>query len=91
MTKSVKKNRIALKGVIAVPEIGHSGDLQNLNQNFRKSLDLYASVVKVRTLPGVNARHKGLDMVVIREQTEGEYSALEHESVQGVVECLKVG
>ncbi len=45
---------------------------------------------QVRTLPGVASRHKNVDMVVIREQTEGEYSALEHESVPGVVECLKV-
>jgi isocitrate dehydrogenase (NAD+) len=44
----------------------------------------------VRTLPGVPSRHVGIDMVIVREQTEGEYSALEHESVPGVVECLKV-
>ena len=46
--------------------------------------------LQVRSLPGVKSRHSGIDMVVIREQTEGEYSALEHESVSGVVECLKV-
>ena len=46
--------------------------------------------LQVRSLTGVRSRHKNLDMVVIREQTEGEYSALEHESVPGVVECLKV-
>ena len=58
---------------------------------------MYLNVVKnahihlqVRSLQGVRSRHKNLDMVVIREQTEGEYSALEHESVPGVVECLKV-
>ena len=41
-------------------------------------------------MPGVKSRHKDMDFVVIREMTEGEYSALEHESVPGVVECLKV-
>ena len=46
--------------------------------------------MQVRTLPGVKSRHKNVDLVVVREQTEGEYSALEHESVPGVVECLKV-
>ena len=46
--------------------------------------------IQVRSLPGVHARHNNLDMVIIREQTEGEYSAIEHESVKGVVECLKV-
>ncbi len=77
VTDSIRKNGIALKGVIAVPDIGFGGDLQNLNQKFRRELDLYASVVKVRTLPGVKSRHANIDMVIIREQTEGEYSALE--------------
>ena len=45
---SVRANSVALKGVISVPEHGHSGDLMNLNQQFRNELDLYASVVKVR-------------------------------------------
>jgi len=87
---SVTANGICIKGVIAVPEVGHDGDLQNVAQSFRNKLDLYANVVKVRSLQGVQSRHKNLDMVVIREQTEGEYSALEHESIPGVVECLKV-
>ena len=60
------------------------------NTNLRKQLDLYANVVKVRSLPGVPSRHTNIDTVIIREQTEGEYSAIEHESVKGVVECLKV-
>ena len=50
----------------------------------------FLSHPQVRSLQGVKSRHKNLDMVVIREQTEGEYSALEHESIPGVVECLKV-
>uniref|UniRef100_C1C2H4 Isocitrate dehydrogenase [NAD] subunit, mitochondrial n=1 Tax=Caligus clemensi TaxID=344056 RepID=C1C2H4_CALCM len=87
---SVRKNGVCLKGVVAVPEVGYQGDLQNLNQNFKNDLDLYANVVKIRSLRGVKARHSNLDMVIIREQTEGEYSALEHESIKGVVECLKV-
>ncbi len=47
VTSSVARNGICLKGVIAVPEVGYSGELQNLNQNFRTELDLYANVVKV--------------------------------------------
>merc|ERR1712106_312827 len=50
----------------------------------------YANVVKVASIPGVKSRHTGVDLVVIREQTEGEYSCLEHESVPGIVESLKV-
>merc|ERR550539_1718726 len=61
-----------------------------INQQFRRNLDLYPNVVKVKSLPGVKCRHSNIDLVIIREQTEGEYSALEHESVKGVVECLKV-
>merc|ERR1719184_617086 len=87
---SVKKNNVALKGVIGIPEVGWGGELMGLNHSLRKNLDLYANVVKVRSLPGVKSRHTNIDTVIIREQTEGEYSAIEHESVKGVVECLKV-
>ena len=48
----------------------------------RRTLDLYANVVHVRSMPGVKCRHNNIDLVIIREQTEGEYSALEHESVK---------
>jgi len=87
---SVTKNKVCLKGVIGIPEVGFGGDLMGYNTALRKNLDLYANVVKVRSLPGVSTRHQGIDTVIIREQTEGEYSAIEHESVKGVVECLKV-
>merc|ERR1712223_1220570 len=90
VVKSINKNGVALKGVISIPDITYTGELQNLNQLFRNSLDIYANVIQVKSLPGVKAKHKNVDFVVIREQTEGEYSALEHESIKGVVECLKV-
>ena len=88
--KSLNKNGVALKGVINVPEFGRAGELLSLNQKFRNNNDLYANVVKVQSLPGVKSRHEGIDLVIVREQTEGEYSALEHQSIPGVVECLKV-
>jgi isocitrate dehydrogenase (NAD+) len=56
----------------------------------RRELDLFANVVWIRSLPGYQSRHTNLDFVIIREQTEGEYSSLEHESVAGVVESLKI-
>jgi isocitrate dehydrogenase (NAD+) len=87
---SIKKNKICLKGIIDTPDFSRTGELQTLNMKLRHELDLYANVVHVVTLPGVKVRHQGIDAVVIREQTEGEYSALEHEAVPGVVECLKV-
>merc|ERR1719228_2858735 len=61
-----------------------------MNTSFKRQLDLYSSVVKARSLPGVKTRHNNIDTVIVREATEGEYSCIEHESVPGVVECLKV-
>lgn len=79
-----------LQGILATPDHSMTGELQTLNMKLRKSLDLYSNVVHVKSLPGVTCRHKNVDCIIIREQTEGEYSALEHESVKGVVECLKI-
>ena len=56
----------------------------------RRRLDLYANVIHAMTIPTLASRHKGIDIVMVRENTEGEYSGLEHESVKGVVESLKV-
>ncbi|KAH8383799.1 hypothetical protein KR009_010589 [Drosophila setifemur] len=87
---SIQKNKVCIKGILATPDYSNVGDLQTLNMKLRNDLDLYANVVHVRSLPGVKTRHTNIDTVVIREQTEGEYSALEHESVPGIVECLKI-
>lgn len=87
---SIQKNKICLKGILATPDYSRTGELQTLNMKLRTELDLFANVVHVRSLPGVKTRHNNIDTVIIREQTEGEYSALEHESVDGVVECLKI-
>jgi isocitrate dehydrogenase (NAD+) len=57
---------------------------------FAQLLDLFANVVHAFTVPGVKSRHKDLDIVVIRENTEGEYSGLEHEVYPGVIESIKV-
>lgn len=81
---------LSLQGILATPDYSVCGELQTLNMKLRNELDLYANVVHVRSLPGVKTRHQDIDIVIIREQTEGEYSALEHESVPGVVECLKI-
>ena len=85
MVESINKNGVALKGVFSIPEFSptNTGELQNLNQKFRNSLDIYANVIQVKSLPGVQSKHKNVDFIVVREQTEGEYSALEHEPVTG--------
>nr|CAD7203261.1 unnamed protein product [Timema douglasi] len=87
---SIARNGICLKGILSTPDYSHTGELQTLNMKLRNELDLYANVVHVKSLPGIKCRHQNVDAIIIREQTEGEYSALEHECVPGVVECLKI-
>ncbi|OWR41515.1 hypothetical protein KGM_215558 [Danaus plexippus plexippus] len=84
VVSSIARNKIS------TPDFSHTGELQTLNMKLRNALDLYANVVHVKSLPNVKCRHTDVDCIIIREQTEGEYSALEHESVPGVVECLKI-
>ena len=84
---SIKKNKVCLKGGLNTP-VG--GGVSSLNVQLRKELDLYASLVHCCNYPGLPTRHENVDIVVIRENTEGEYAGLEHEVVPGVVESLKV-
>ena len=85
--ESVRRNRIALKGPTGTP-IG--GGHRSVNVELRKTLDLYANVRPVHTMPGVKSRYEDVDIVVIRENTEDLYSGLEHVVVPGVVESLKI-
>lgn len=73
---------IYLIGALATPDYSRTGDLQSLSMKLRRKLDLYANVVHVKSLPGVKCRHNNVDLICIREHLEGEYSALEHESVK---------
>jgi len=84
---SVLKNRIGLKGPMTTP-IGKG--FRSLNLTLRKELQLYANVRPCFSIPGYKTRYDGINLVTIRENTEGEYSGLEHEVVPGVVESLKV-
>src|SRR2546422_5788301 len=85
--ESVRRNEVALKGPVATP-IG-SG-FESVNVRLRKILDLYANLRPVRNLPGVPSRFGDVDLIIVRENTEGLYAGLEHEVVPGVVESLKV-
>ncbi|KAG2485171.1 hypothetical protein HYH03_016061 [Edaphochlamys debaryana] len=84
---SVLKHKIGLKGPMATP-IGKG--FRSLNLTLRKELDLYANVRPCFNIPGYKTRYDGINLVTVRENTEGEYSGLEHEVVPGVVESLKV-
>lgn len=88
--ESILKNNVALTGDISSRLSAMHGELASTKFLLRKNLDLYANVVRVKSFEGYRTRHNNLDIVVIREQTEGEYSSLEHECVPGVVESLKI-
>uniref|UniRef100_C1LL11 Isocitrate dehydrogenase [NAD] subunit, mitochondrial n=1 Tax=Schistosoma japonicum TaxID=6182 RepID=C1LL11_SCHJA len=85
---SVAKNKVGLKGIVRTPIEAQGSSALNLRM--RRALDLYANVVHIRTLKGIPSFHQNLNLVIIREQLEGEYSSLEHESVKGVIESLKI-
>ncbi len=84
---SVRQTGVALKGPIATP-IG-SG-FKSANVQLRQALDLFACVRPVRTIKGIPAPFSGVDLIIVRENTEGLYSGLEHRVAPGVVESLKI-
>ena len=84
---SIRRNRVALKGPVTTP-IGQG--FTSVNVGLRKALDLYANLRPVENLPNVPARFEGVDLIIVRENTEDLYAGLEHEVVPGVVESLKI-
>jgi isocitrate dehydrogenase (NAD+) len=85
--QSIEKNRVALKGPVTTP-IG--GGFASINVTLRKQFELYANFRPIRNLPGTQTRYPGVDLVIVRENTEDLYVGLEHEVVPGVVESLKI-
>ncbi len=84
---SFEKNKIALKGPVTTP-VGEG--FASVNVELRQTFDLYANLRPVKNLPGVKARYRDVDLIVVRENTEGLYSGIEHEVVPGVMESLKI-
>ena len=85
--QSIRRNGVALKGPITTP-VGEG--FRSANVTLRQNLDLYACIRPVRSLPGVATRFDGVDLIVVRENTEDLYSGLEHRVTAGVVESIKV-
>ena len=85
--ESIKRNKVALKGPQMTP-VGKG--FTSVNVGLRKALDLYANVRPVKALPNIPSRNPELDLVVVRENTEGQYSGIEHVVIPGVVESLKI-
>src|SRR5207302_9486397 len=63
---------------------------RSINVRLRRELELFASVRPVQTLPGVKVPYENVDLIIVRENTEGLYAGLEHYVVPGVVESLRL-
>src|SRR5438093_6608287 len=73
--ESIKKNGIALKSPLATPS---GGGYRSVNVTLRQHFDLYANVRPVQTIAGVPSRYTGVDLVIVRENTEDLYAGVEH-------------
>src|SRR3974390_1601029 len=87
LTESIERTRVALKGPVTTP-VG--GGFPSINVALRKKFELYANFRPIRNLPHIPTRYPDVDLIIVRENTEGLYSGLEHEVVPGVVESLKI-
>jgi isocitrate dehydrogenase (NAD+) len=84
---SIRRNKVALKGPIGTP-IGKG--FRSVNVTLRQALDLYANVRPIRSLPGIEPRFEGTDIVIVRENTEDLYAGLELMIMPGVVQAIKL-
>lgn len=84
---SLKQNRVGLKGPLETPK---GGGYTSANVRLRQDLDLFTGWRPVMSLPGVKSRYEGVDLVVLRENTEGLYAGIEHEVAPGTIVSLKV-
>jgi isocitrate dehydrogenase (NAD+) len=85
---SIKRNGVAIKGNIETKS--EQAGIISRNVALRNELDLFVDVLHCKSYPSVKSHHQNVDLIVIRQNTEGEYAMLEHESVSGVVESLKI-
>jgi isocitrate dehydrogenase (NAD+) len=84
---AIRRTGVALKGPVTT-EVGKG--FQSINVQLRQRLVLYANLRPARTLPTIPSRYENVDLIIVRENTEGLYTGLEHEVVPGVVESLKI-
>ena len=84
---SIKRNKVALKGPIGTP-IGKG--FKSVNVSLRQALDLYANVRPIRSLPGLEPRFEGTDIVIVRENTEDLYAGLELMIMPGIAQSIKL-
>ncbi len=72
---SIEKNRVAFKGPLTTP-VGKG--FRSINVALRQKYDLYANIRPAKTWKGAQTRYENVDIVIVRENTEGLYSGLEH-------------
>jgi isocitrate dehydrogenase (NAD+) len=87
LIESIERTHVGLKGPVTTP-IG--GGFASINVALRKRFELYANFRPIRNLPHIPTRYPDVDLIILRENTEGLYSGIEHEVVPGVVESLKI-
>jgi len=87
LNESIERTRVGLKGPVTTP-VG--GGFASINVQLRKRFELYANFRPIRNLPHIPTRYPDVDLIILRENTEGLYSGIEHEVVPGVVESLKI-
>jgi isocitrate dehydrogenase (NAD+) len=87
LIESIERTGVGLKGPVTTP-IG--GGFPSINVALRKKFELYANFRPIKNLPSLPTRYPAVDLIIARENTEGEYSGIEHEVVPGVVEALKI-
>jgi len=87
LTESIERTHVGLKGPVTTP-IG--GGFASINVALRQKFELYANFRPIRNLPHIPTRYPGVDLIIVRENTESLYSGIEHEVVPGVVESLKI-
>ena len=85
---SIRRHKVCLKGILFTPVNKYGA--RSFNLTMRHDLDLYGAVSLVRSLPNVPSIYDKVDVAIIRENTEGEYSGLEHQPTPDVVEALKI-
>ena len=84
---SIKRNRVALKGPVITPV---STGFRSINVALRQALELYANVRPVKSYKGVPSRYEGINLVVVRENTEGSYMGIEHMVGEDAAESIKI-
>jgi isocitrate dehydrogenase (NAD+) len=84
---SIRRNRVALKGPITTP-VGEG--FRSVNVTLRQALGLYANVRPARSMEGLDTRYEGVDLVIVRENTEDLYAGIEHMVGPDAAESIKI-